>query len=337
MTTGELLIELFNAHKNNNESEFMRVAMTLVEEEKNKNHYVLANKLKKILVSSSNTKNSKFYSNHLNSITEIPKDKDKQSSLVEIKYPKKTLNDIILSEEIRSKIENIITEYHKKDILKGYGFKPKTKILFCGPPGCGKTLCAEVLAQELDLPILYTRFDGLISSYLGETATNIRNVFEYAQNNNWLLFFDEFDAIGKSRSDVDEHGELKRVVNSFLQILDGFESDSFVIAATNHERNIDSALWRRFDEIIYFDKPNNEQIEATIRNKLRAFPVDGLDICEMTKRMNNMSYADIERICVDSIKYCLLNGNVDVTNEIFEKNLVEEIKRAELVRKIAND
>ena len=154
------------------------------------------------------------------------------------------------------------------------------------------------MANVLDLPIIYTRFDALISSYLGETASNIRKVFDYADRNNCILFFDEFDAIGKSRDALDETGELKRVINSFLQILDSFNNDSLVIAATNHEKLIDSALWRRFDEIISFDKPDEQQIEFLILAKLRAFKVENLDIKNFAKKLEGFSYADVERVCV---------------------------------------
>lgn len=337
MTTGELLIKLFEAYKANDDNAFIQSARILIDEEKNKNHYVLANKLRKILASTPNTVVNKSFSNHLNNHIDLPRDKDNGGNLIEVKYPKKNLDDITLDSSTRNRLENLIYEYNKRNILYGYGFKPKTKVLFCGPPGCGKTLCAEVLANELDLPILYTRFDGLISSYLGETATNIRKVFDYAAKNNWVLFFDEFDAIGKSRTDVDEHGELKRVVNSFLQILDNFNSESFVIAATNHESYIDSALWRRFDEIIFFDKPNKDQREELILNKLRAFKVNSFDVGNMSERMNGLSYADIERICNESIKYCLIHGDIELTNSIFEKYLEEELQRAKLIQKIGGE
>lgn len=336
MTRGELLVLLFEAYKNNDYEAFMRTAQTLIDEEKSKNHYVLANKLRKILSSPSINVN-KTFSNTLNTNFEIPRDKDKGSNLVEILYPKRNSNDIILSDEVRQQIDTILFEYYKKDILKAYGFKPKTKILFCGPPGCGKTICSEIIANELGLPILYTRFDGLISSYLGETASNIRKVFDYANQNNCVLFFDEFDAIGKSRNDKNENGELKRVINSFLQILDGFNSDSFVIAATNHEKMIDSALWRRFDEIVFFGKPNELQISFLIQNKLRAFKVNDLKLNDFSKKLRGSSYADVERICTNSIKYCLLNGDIALNNQIFEMMLKDEIKRAALIKEIGGE
>lgn len=334
MTTGELLVALFEAYRNNDDEAFMKAAITLIEEEKSKNHYVLANKLKKILTMTPNIIIGKTFTNNLNTTFDIPRDKDKGSALVEIKYPKKSFEDIILANDVKQQLEDIILEYRKKYILQGYGFKPKTKILFCGPPGCGKTLCSEILANELDLPILYTRFDGLISSYLGETASNIRKVFDYAEKNNWVLFFDEFDAIGKSRDNSDENGELKRVVNSFLQILDNFNSDSFIIAATNHEKMIDSALWRRFDEIVFFGKPNEQQISYLIKNKLRAFKTLDLDIEKFSKKLISSSYADVERICTETIKHCLINGDIAINNQIFEMKLNDELKRATLIKEI---
>ncbi len=334
MTTGELLIALFEAYRNNDDNAFMKAGTTLIEEEKAKNHYVLANKLRKILTSSPDNSQIKPFTNKINRVTDLPKDKDNGTELVRIIYPQKSFEDIVLSDEIRKQLDNIIVEYEKKEILKAYGLEPKKKLLFCGPPGCGKTLCAEVVANALDLPILYTCFDGLISSYLGETSSNIRKIFDYASKNNWILFFDEFDAIGKSRDTVDEHSELKRVVNSFLQILDGFTCDSIVIAATNHEKTIDKALWRRFDEIIMFDKPNYEQIVYLIKKKLRSFEVECLDVERFAKELQGCSYSDIERVCLESIKSCIINGNCPITDTVFSENVRLEQKRADMIKKI---
>lgn len=336
MTTGELLIALFEAYKNQDDAAFMKVGMTLIEEEKAKNHYVLSNKLKKILYSSKEFDFDKPYTNKLNTFVELPRDKDNGTELVKIIYPNKSFDDIVLSDDIQTQLNSVIVEYEKKEILKAYGLVPKKKLLFCGPPGCGKTLCAEVLANTLDLPILYTCFDGLISSYLGETATNIRKIFDYASKNNWILFFDEFDAIGKSRESIDEHSELKRVVNSFLQILDGFTSDSIVVAATNHEQTIDRALWRRFDEIVLFDKPNIEQIAFLIQKKLRAFEVEKLDIQRFAKELEGCSYADVERVCLETIKECIINGNRPIDDVIFSEKVQRELQRTDIIRKMGD-
>lgn len=334
MTTGELLVALFEAYRNNDDSAFLRVGMTLIEEEKAKNHYVLANKLKKILSSPPEVTCIKPFTNKMNGVIELPKDKDNGTELVKVIYPHKNFNDIVLSDDIKKQLDDVIVEYEKKEILKAYGLMPKKKLLFCGAPGCGKTICAEAIANALDLPILYTCFDGLISSYLGETSSNIRKVFDFASKNNWVLFFDEFDAIGKSRDTVEEHSELKRVVNSFLQILDGFICDSMVIAATNHEKAIDKALWRRFDEIVMFGKPNCEQIVTLIKKKLRAFSVESLDIYQFANELQGCSYADIERVCLSSIKCCIINGNKPITNEVFSENVRMELARANIIKTI---
>lgn len=334
MTTGELLVALFEAYRDNDNSAFLRVGMTLIEEEKAKNHYVLANKLKKILSSSPEINGNRSFTNKLNKVIELPKDKDNGTELVKVIYPHKNFNDIVLSDEVKKQLDSVIIEYEKKEILKAYGLTPKKKLLFCGAPGCGKTICAEAVANALDLPILYTCFDGLISSYLGETSSNIRKVFDFASKNNWVLFFDEFDAIGKSRDTVEEHSELKRVVNSFLQILDGFICDSLVIAATNHEKAIDKALWRRFDEIVMFNKPDCEQITILIQKKLRAFSVECLDINRFAKELEGCSYADIERVCLSSIKSCVINGNKPITDEVFSENVRMELERANIIKTI---
>ena len=325
---------MFEAYRDNDDSAFLRVGMTLIEEEKAKNHYVLANKLKKILSSPPQINGNRPFTNKLNKVIELPKDKDNGTELVKVIYPHKNFNDIVLSDEVKKQLDSVIVEYEKKEILKAYGLTPKKKLLFCGAPGCGKTICAEAVANALDLPILYTCFDGLISSYLGETSSNIRKVFDFASKNNWVLFFDEFDAIGKSRDTVEEHSELKRVVNSFLQILDGFICDSLVIAATNHEKAIDKALWRRFDEIVMFNKPDCEQITILIQKKLRAFSVECLDINRFAKELEGCSYADIERVCLSSIKSCVIKGNKPITDKVFSENVRMELERANIIKTI---
>lgn len=158
MPSGEMLIKLFENFKNQDEEGFTKIAYEIIEEEKQKNHYLLANKLKKILFSPSSKSNSSKHFNYISNFKDLPKDKDKGSSLVDIKYAEKSFDDIFLSVDIKNKLDSILDEYSKRDILQSYNLNPKTKILFCGPPGCGKTLCAEVLSCSLGLPILYTRF-----------------------------------------------------------------------------------------------------------------------------------------------------------------------------------
>src|SRR5262249_21348903 len=181
----------------------------------------------------------------------LPRDPDRDAALVDMRQPERTRAEIVLSAELTRKLDRIEDEHRSRDMFARQGLAPKTRLLFVGPPGCGKTLCAEILAADLGLPLLYARFDGIVSSYLGETASNLRRLFEYARPRLSVLFFDEFDAIGKRRDDAQEVGELKRVVSSFLQLLDSYPRENVVVAATNHEGLLDEALWRRFDEILF--------------------------------------------------------------------------------------
>jgi SpoVK/Ycf46/Vps4 family AAA+-type ATPase len=163
--------------------------------------------------------------------------------------------------------------------------------------------------------MLYVRFDAVVSSLLGETASNLRKVFDYAQRGQWVMFFDEFDAIGRSRDDPTEHGEIKRVVNSFLQILDNYQGRSLVIAATNFERSIDLAIWRRFDDIIRFEKPSTEQIKRLVEKRLKPFQFTTTQVGQLVNSLEGGTYADAERVCLDIRKIGTLEGRRKVQTQ----------------------
>ena len=137
--------------------------------------------------------------------------------------------------------------------------KPKQRILLCGPPGTGKTLSAKIISSVIGYPLVYVLFDSIISSFLGQTASNLRKIFNFIEDGKYVVLFDEFDMVGKKRDDPQEHGEIKRVVNNFMQMLDNYNGDSIIVAATNHQQLLDTAVWRRFDEVLLFDLPNTQQ------------------------------------------------------------------------------
>src|SRR5690606_16472912 len=157
-------------------------------------------------------------------------------------------------------ITSIAAERTHAKLLADHGIPLRRRVLFWGPPGCGKTSAAEALAAEMGVPLVVVRLDSLISSYLGETASNLRRIIEYAHQGRWVVLFDEFDAIGRLRDDPTEHGEIKRVVNASLQMLDQYDGPSTFVAATNHEGLLDTALWRRFDEVVVFRPPTAHQL-----------------------------------------------------------------------------
>ncbi|MDD2299205.1 MAG: ATP-binding protein [Fermentimonas sp.] len=301
----------------------------MIKNEEEKNHRKLAKELRSIM-ENYNSNPVMNFEPAFQYLERMPKDTDRQSFLMEIKYSKNILEDVILSKENLEIINDVVDDYYKSSRLKAYNLKPNTKLLFCGPPGCGKTLTAKALAGQLQLPLLYTKLDAIISSYLGDTASNLRRVFEYINQGRWVVFFDEFDAIGKSRDDSNEHGEIKRVVNSFLQIIDTYEGESIIIAATNHQGLLDRAVWRRFDEIIFFDTPSKEEIERLIKLKLRTFPQYDINFEGVISELCGMSHSEIENICNESMKICVKNNVNLLDTNIFEKAINKQKRRSDI-------
>jgi len=191
-----------------------------------------------------------------------------------------------------------------------------------------KSVAAQAIASALMLPLATVRFDAVVSSYLGETAANLRKVFDYARTHPVVLFFDEFDAIGKHRTSADEHGELKRVVNSFLQLLDGFHAETLTIAATNHQGLLDSALWRRFDEILFFDRPQSDQAKTLLSRLFQQMPVaKPVRLPQIAEMLAGASHADFERVAVDAIKQTILRNESVVSEPVLVKAVNRQLER----------
>lgn len=322
MARADLLKKLFSSFKHDDRELFYKIANEIIEDERKKNHGILADDLKLIL-------NGSFQSPRTISSFAIntPKDSDKDAPLVEVIYPDKYFADLITTDEKIVQLEEVVKEFNNWDVLVSNGVFPTRRVLFYGPPGCGKTLAAQTLAAEIGIPVLYVKFDALISSYLGETSSNIRKVFEYAKNDSWVIFFDEFDAIGRSRSDASEHGEIKRVVNAFLQQIDNYKGRSLIVAATNYEQSLDYAIWRRFDETIRFDMPTNEEKLKLFSLKIKKFkgPVHTFE--QYLNNMKQFSHADIEKISQIIMKQCILKGK-----KIYSKKDIEyAVKKQESI------
>jgi SpoVK/Ycf46/Vps4 family AAA+-type ATPase len=262
----------------------------------------------------------------------LPRDPDRDAALVEVRDPEHQRTQIVLSTDLSHKLDRTIAEYRSHDALAKHGLWPRSRLLFVGPPGCGKTLAADVLATELGLPLVYARFDGIVSSFLGETATNLRRVFTYAAKAPSLLLFDEFDTIGKRRDDDHEVGELKRVVGSFLQILDSYPRDRIVVAATNHEGLLDEALWRRFDDVLVFPRPTAPQLVELLTMRLRGVRKAGVDVHALANEMQGFTFADAERVCIEATKAMVLAGAKELHGDLLRAELEEQRTRLRDVR-----
>ena len=274
----------------------------------------MADELKSILFSN----NSQYKDGITTTKTLTPKDNDKDVPLVEVMYPDKYFADIIIPKEKKETLEEIVNDFINWDVLVSNGVYPSRKILFYGHPGCGKTATAQAIACELGVPMLYVRFDAVVSSFLGETASNIRKVFEYAKKDNWVIFFDEFDAIGRSRNDNTEHGEIKRVVNTFLQQIDAFDGKSLVIAATNFEKSLDYAIWRRFDETVCFELPTKGEMLELFEINTKNIDGPRQTFAKYLDNLEKFTHSDIERVGQIIRKRCILDGR-----KLFNKKDIE--------------
>ncbi|OJH35115.1 AAA family ATPase [Cystobacter ferrugineus] len=334
MAEGRLLRILLKAGTEGDEVSFRRAAEEVIQEERAKKHHLLANDLERILYGESAQAKT---ARPVRPVRDLPKD-ERGLDLLSIRRSVRDLQDIVVSDEVRSALDEVLLEQSRTDVLGAYGLKPAGRLLFCGPPGCGKTSAAEVLATELGLELAIVRFDAVVSSFLGETASNLRKVFDFLERERVVALFDEFDAIGKERGDASEHGELKRVVNSFLLMLDGYRGRSLLVAATNHEYMLDKALWRRFDDVLLFEKPNTEQVKALLATKLRGVRHElSLTGREFLQRFRGLSHADIERVVIRAIKLMVLKGREIVTPDLVEEALQREEKRLALVAKQSSE
>jgi len=326
MANGKLLRQLVRAGVEGDQDAFRRASEAVIAEEREKQHHLLANDLEKVLYGRPGPSASLSVVQFSKS---VPADKDRGVDLVSIRQPTRDLTDLIVSPAVRASIDQILLEHNREAALQTYGLEPARKVLFYGPPGCGKTLTAEVLATELNLPVAIVRLDAVISSYLGETAANLRKVFDFLAAQPVVALFDEFDALAKERSDGGEHGELRRVVNAVLQMIDEYRGRSVLVAATNHEGLLDSAIWRRFDETVKFSHPDAAQIRRLLQSKLRGVrrnfePSD----TAVATRFRRMSHADIERVLRRAIKDMVLQGREFLELDHLDRALTRENRRA---------
>ncbi len=329
MASGDLLRKLFRGYAKHDDVAFRAALEDIVEEERAKNHRLLASDLERILLSGNGAYGKKRFQR---STYEIPKDRERDAPLLNIEEFSYDWDRLILSSKSIEALKQITDEIRARDILATAGLKPKQRVLFYGPPGCGKTLAAQVMAGVLSYPLVTVRFDAVVSSYLGETAANLRKVFDFIQHGQWIVLFDEFDAIGKDRDNPFEHGELKRVVNTLLQLMDAYRGDSLLIAATNHEGLLDPAVWRRFESVVHFGVPTEQDINLLLRLFLRGFDSSLLNLRTIARRLKGATGADVELVAVQAARHAVLKGRSTLSKGDFEPSLTEFRERLALAR-----
>ena len=302
MARADLLCELIKYGIINDSVNFRNAAEALCAEERSKQHQILANKIEEILRTSKKTAtadNSLKHSTIFGGMAE--------SNLMWEKTPEKRLDHLVLPVNVRESCENFIGEQMRADLLRSYDVEPRNKLLLVGPPGNGKTSLAEAIAESLMLPLLTVRYESIVGSYLGETASRLSKMFEYARNRKCVLFLDEFETLGKERGDIHETGEIKRVVSSLLMHIDDLPSYVITIAATNHDSLLDKAVWRRFQLRLEIPSPTRDNLiqfyELFQREKGVQF---GLQASSLAKKTYGISYAEAEELSLEIYRQYIL-------------------------------
>lgn len=303
MATIEQVKALIRAHFDINDEKFKTVVLQIAAHEAKVGHTASAREIKDII------QNPKYLSK--SKVVKL----NNRLDILEQRIINVTLSDLIVSTEIEDKIKRIINEYHKKDILRKNGLMNRSKVLLAGDPGTGKTMTASVIANELYLPLYVIQFDRLITKYMGETSAKLRQVFDHINEIRGVYLFDEFDAIGSDRSLDNDVGEMRRILNSFLQNLEQNESHSIIISATNNPNILDKALFRRFDDVVEYKNPEAEQITRLFKMKLHGKAANDIFSEEVYKRALGLNHSDIVKACEDAVKYSILENSV-ITKDV---------------------
>lgn len=318
MANSEQLKALIKSHIDGDDDHFFRISLQLAAHHARQGHDKLARELKEMVDSG----RSKPIAPRRGA-TPIVRPQGPLQDLLNVSYPDLLLKDVVLRQEAESSLHRFLKEHLNSVLLEKHALRPRRKLLFYGPPGTGKTMTAKALAGELKLPLFVVRFDGLISRYLGETAAKLRLIFDAMVNNRGVYFFDEFDAIGAQRASSNDVGEIRRILTSFLQFIEEDASRSILIAATNHDKLLDRALFRRFDDVIPYALPDAALIREIIRRGLTHYVDADFSWTQIVKVAKGLSQADLLRACEDALKEHLLEGHRTVTG----RSLTEALKR----------
>ncbi len=311
---GSHITALVRTHAAGDEEAFYSVALQVAAREARQGHHHLASEIKKAVETSRSKRRSA-----LAEVTAMPRPQGEVSELVEVSRPRELLRDLVIAPALGEQIRQVIQEQRQRSVLAEHGFMPMHRLLLEGPPGTGKTLTASVIASELSLPMYTVRLDGLLSKFMGETASKLRTVFETASLERAVYFFDEFDALGADRGGNDV-GEARRILNTFLLLLEEAGSESIVIAATNHRTILDRALFRRFDAVLTYALPDAKQAQTVIRKRLGSL-AKGVSFSGLSEATKGLSHADLVKASESAAKSALMRGEQSVTRADLETAL----------------
>lgn len=322
MATAEQIKSLIRSRFSDDSERFYSIALQVAAHEARQGHTALAHDIRDIIDAERKKKGPRVIS--------FPKN---LQGLVLTEEPSTPLAALVTPIAIRDRLNRVVHEYRQQDKLKSHGLKHRRKILLIGPPGTGKTMSAMVLAKELHLQLHTIQVDRLVTKFMGETSAKLRQIFDLIQQEHGVYLFDEFDAIGGDRSIDNEVGEMRRVLNAFLQFIEQDTSDSLIIAATNNPKLLDRALFRRFDDVLYYDNPEIEERKTLIANVLGTFMASQFGWKQVLPESAGLSHAEIDHACRDAIKNAILANQ----NKISAKQLLVTIKERQGTRQTTKE
>jgi len=323
MANAEQLKALVKSHIERDDQHFYSVAMQVAAREARVGHGKLAEELREMIDAAKARVSPEGTSGKL---VPLARPRGELANLLTVSYPKSRLADMVLDAEMAEQLGRIMKEQKHHSRIREHGLSPRRKLLLVGPPGTGKTLTASVLAGELGIPLFSVRLDALITKYMGETAAKLRQIFDAVNDVRGVYFFDEFDAIGSQRGLDNDVGEIRRVLNSFLQMIETDQSHSLIIAATNHVEILDYALFRRFDDVIEYRLPTAPQASKLIQSRLGKFAPKPFPLKLLTTKTEGLSYAEIKRAVDESIKEAVMQDEERVKADVLARAFDERRK-----------
>jgi len=315
----EQLKALLKSHIEGDDQRFYSIAMQVAAHEAKLGHGQLAEELRALV---DEAKRNAGVSREPGPIP-ISRPRGDLANLLTVSYPKARFADIVLDESLSKQLHRVVREQRHASQILQHGLVPRRKLLLVGAPGTGKTLSASVLSGELGIPLFQVRLDGLITKFMGETAAKLRQIFDATDRTRGVYFFDEFDAIGSQRGLSNDVGEIRRVLNSFLQMIEQDRSHSLIVAATNHPEILDHALFRRFDDVLHYSLPDAGRIAALLKARLGRLVAKGVSWKRLADFASGLSYAEITRAAEEVQKEALIHQQDRVTEADIEQQLLE--------------
>lgn len=311
MATADQVKALIRSHAEGDNTRFYAIAMQVAAQAARSGHGKFAQELRE-LVDQVKTRARLVEPTPGTKPVPLAQPRGELAGLLTVGYPKTRLADMALTEPLRARLDRVLVEQRQRDRIREHGFAPMRKLLLIGPPGSGKTMTAAALAGELGMPLFSIQLDGLITKYMGETAAKLRLVFDAIQSTRGVYLFDEFDALGGERGTKNDVGEIRRVLNSFLQFLEQDESDSLILGATNHVGLLDRALFRRFDAVLEYALPTAEIAVRVMRARLGLLDTSSIDWDAAAKAAEGLSHAEIAMACEQAAKNAILDHSTSV-------------------------